>query len=171
MLRLQIQPDGRVAVDMGQPKLEPSEIPFFATERAKRYAIAADGMDMEIGVVSMGNPHAVLVVDNVDQAPVAHLGPLLERHGRFPNAPTSVSCRSWPRIISGFGFRTGCRRDPGLRQRRLRGGGDRSAVGSAMAECPGGIAGRRIDDPLGRRGRAGHMTGPAETVFEGRIEW
>ena len=84
LLRLQIQPNGQVAVDMGQPKLEPADIPFFATQRAKQYLIAADGVDMAIGAVSMGNPHAVLVVADVDRAPVAHLGPLLERHGRFP---------------------------------------------------------------------------------------
>ncbi len=85
LLRLQIQPDEQVVVEMGQPQLEPETIPFLAAERATRYPITVGGVEIEIGVVSMGNPHAVLTVDNVDDAEVTSLGALLEQHPRFPH--------------------------------------------------------------------------------------
>jgi diaminopimelate epimerase len=171
LLRLQIQPDGRVAVDMGQPRLEPAEIPFFATERASVYPIAADGLDMEIGVASLGNPHAVLRVDDVDRAPVAHLGPLLERHGRFPHranigfmqivAPDQIRLRVFER---GVGETLAC------------------GSGACAAVVVGRLWGRlwpnvRVELPGGEltvhwagEGEAVTMSGPAETVFEGWIE-
>ncbi|MFO1371694.1 MAG: diaminopimelate epimerase [Candidatus Competibacteraceae bacterium] len=171
LLRLQIQADGRVAVDMGQPRLEPAEIPFFATERAGRYPIAADGVELEIGAVSMGNPHAVLVVDDVECAPVMHLGPLLERHGRFPNR-TNVE---FMQIIA-----------PDHVRLRVfeRGAGETLACGSGA--CAAVVAGRlwgalwpnvRVELPGGEltihwagEGESVTMTGPAVTVFEGWIE-
>ncbi len=171
LLWLQIQPDGRVAVDMGQPRLEPTEIPFFATERASVYPIAADGLEMEIGAVSMGNPHAVLRVDDVDQAPVAHLGPLLERHGRFPHR-------------ANIGFMQIVAPDH-IRLRVFeRGVGETLACGSGA--CAAVVVGRlwgklwpnvRVDLPGGEltvhwagEGEGVTMSGPAETVFEGWIE-
>lgn len=172
LLHLHIQPDGQVAVDMGQPKLEPAEIPFFADERAERYAIAADGLDMEIGVVSMGNPHAVLIVENVDTAPVAHLGPLLERHGRFPK-----------RTNVGFMQILGPDR---VRLRVFeRGVGETLACGSGA--CAAVVTGRlraalrprvRVQLPGGEltihwagEGETVTMIGPATTVFQGQLEW
>jgi diaminopimelate epimerase len=170
-LQLHIQPDGQVAVDMGRPRLEPAEVPFFATERATRYLIAADGVDLEIGVVSMGNPHAVLRVDDVDQAPVAHLGPLLERHGRFPQR-TNVG---FMQIVAPDHIR--------LRVFE-RGAGETLACGSGA--CAAVVAGRlwgrlwpkvRVELPGGElsihwagEGESVVMTGPATTVFEGWIE-
>ena len=172
LLRLRLQADGRVAVDMGQPRLEPADVPFFATARAQRYPIAADGVELEIGVVSMGNPHAVLVVEAVDHAPVAHLGPLLERHGRFPNR-TNVE---FMQIIS-----------PDQVRLRVfeRGTGETLACGSGA--CAAVVAGRlwgllwpnvRVELPGGEltihwagEGETVTMTGPAVTVFEGWIEW
>jgi diaminopimelate epimerase len=85
IIELNRQADGMVTVDMGRPQLEPEHIPFLASRRATCYAIEVDGRQWQIAAVSMGNPHAVLQVDNVDTAPVNHLGPLLERHERFPN--------------------------------------------------------------------------------------
>lgn len=171
LLRLRIQPDGRVAVDMGQPRLEPAEIPFFATERANRYVIAADGMDMEIGAVSMGNPHAVLLVDDVDRAPVAHLGPLLERHGRFPKR-------------ANVGFMQIIAPDQVRLRVFERGAGETLACGSGA--CAAVVVGRlwgllwpnvRVELPGGEltihwagEGESVMMTGPAITVFEGWIE-
>jgi len=171
LLALRLQPDGRVAVDMGQPRLDPAEVPFFATERAARYPIAADGMELEIGVVSMGNPHAVLVVDDVDRAPVARMGPLLERHGRFPNR-------------ANVGFMQIVAPDH-IRLRVFeRGAGETLACGSGA--CAAVVAGRlwgllwpnvRVELPGGEltvhwagEGESAIMTGPAETVFEGWIE-
>ena len=171
LLRLHIQPDGRVVVDMGQPRLEPADVPFFATERAPRYLIAADGLEFGVGVVSMGNPHAVLVVDDVDCAPVAHLGPLLERHGRFPQR-------------ANVGFMQIVAPDH-IRLRVFeRGTGETLACGSGA--CAAVVAGRlwgllwpnvRVDLPGGElsihwagEGESVTLTGPATTVFEGWIE-
>ena len=170
-LQLRIQPNGQVVVDMGQPRLEPAAVPFFATDRASRYLIAADGMDFEIGVVSMGNPHAVLIVDDVHQAPVAHLGPLLERHGRFPQrtnvgfmqivAPDHIRLRVFER---GVGETLAC------------------GSGACAAVVVGRLWGRlwpkvRVELPGGElsihwvgEGESVTMTGPATTVFEGWIE-
>ncbi len=171
-LQLHLQPDGQVAVDMGQPRLEPVDIPFFADERAPRYLIAADGVDLEIGAVSMGNPHAVLRVDDVDQAPVEHLGPLLERHGRFPQR-TNVG---FMQIVA-----------PNHIRLRVfeRGAGETLACGSGA--CAAVVAGRlwgrlgptvRVELPGGAltiewagEGQAVRMTGPATTVFDGWIAW
>lgn len=171
LIHLHLQPDGQVVVDMGQPRLEPADIPFFATERAAHYAIAADGLKLEIGAVSMGNPHAVLRVDSVDQAPVAHLGPLLERHGCFPQrvnvgfmqivAPNHIRLRVFE-----------------------RGTGETLACGSGA--CAAVVVGRmwgllwptvRVELPGGEltvhwagEGESVSLIGPATTVFEGWIE-
>ena len=76
--------DGRVAVSMPQPEFEPALIPFIAESRAPTYRLDADGRDIEIMAVSIGNPHCVLEVPDVDSAPVERLGPALEHHPRFP---------------------------------------------------------------------------------------
>lgn len=171
LLRLTIQADDRVTVDMGQPRLDPADVPFFATERTPLYPIAADGIELEIGVVSMGNPHAVLRVDDVERAPVAHLGPLLERHGRFPQranigfmqvvAPDQIRLRVYER---GVGETLAC------------GSGACAAVvagrlwgllwPSVRVELPGGA----LDIHWAGEGEPVTMTGPAVTVFEGWIE-
>jgi diaminopimelate epimerase len=77
--------DGTVSVEMAVPEFAPQLVPFRAGQQAPRYAITAGADTVDIGVVSMGNPHAVVSVSDVDLAPVNHLGPLLERHERFPN--------------------------------------------------------------------------------------
>ena len=84
IITLQIDSQGWVTVNMGPPRLEPSQIPFVAEEAALDYRIEVDGELYQIAAVSMGNPHAVLRVDDVDNAPVALLGPRLESHPRFP---------------------------------------------------------------------------------------
>ena len=75
---------GRVAVDMGVPDFAPRSLPFLAEREADSYALEIQGGSVEIGAVSVGNPHAVLTVPSVDAAPVATLGPQIERHPRFP---------------------------------------------------------------------------------------
>jgi diaminopimelate epimerase len=77
--------DGRVRVDMGVPDFDPAQVPFVADGDADAHAVEAAGQTIAIGVVAMGNPHAVLVVDDVASADVAGLGPTLERHPRFPD--------------------------------------------------------------------------------------
>jgi diaminopimelate epimerase len=79
-----VDDDGLVAVSMGTPEFDPDRIPFVASERATRYTLASGDEQIEVCVVSMGNPHCVLHVDDVDAAPVNELGPILERHERFP---------------------------------------------------------------------------------------
>jgi len=84
IITLQIDGQGWVTVNMGPPRLEPGQIPFVADAPAIDYRIEVDGELYQIAAVSMGNPHAVLRVDDVDSAPVATLGPRLESHSRFP---------------------------------------------------------------------------------------
>ena len=171
LLSLYLLPDGQVTVNMGQPRLEPVDVPFLATERALRYAIAVDGMELDIGVVSMGNPHAVVMVNDVDQAPVAHLGPLLERHSRFPKR-------------ANIGFMQVV--DPKHIRLRVfeRGAGETLACGSGA--CAAVVVGRlwdrlrsnvRVELPGGElaihwtgEGESVTMTGRAVTIFEGWIE-
>jgi diaminopimelate epimerase len=128
-------------------------------------------MELEIGVVSMGNPHAVLMVNDIDRAPVAHLGPLLERHGRFPQrvnvgfmqiiAPDHIRLRVFER---GAGETLAC------------GSGACAAVvvgrlwdrlsPNVRVELPGGV----LEIHWAGEGASVMMTGPAATVFEGWIE-
>jgi diaminopimelate epimerase len=76
--------DDLVSVSMGCPSFEPARVPFLADQPALQYPLEVDGRILEIQVVSMGNPHCVIEVTNVDDAPVQQLGPSIERHERFP---------------------------------------------------------------------------------------
>ena len=73
-----------ISVDMGVPNFDPKSLPFEASAEAHIYPLAVAGTEVEIGAVSMGNPHAVLTVGSVTSAPVDRLGPAIERHPRFP---------------------------------------------------------------------------------------
>ena len=84
LVSARIRKDGLVAVSMGSPDFEPARIPFLAEERAERYTLDVDGQELEILAVSMGNPHCVLQVRDIDTAPVSKLGPRIEHHERFP---------------------------------------------------------------------------------------
>ena len=79
-----LEVDGQVTVDMGVPRFEPREIPFLAEQRAPTYVLDLTDKQIEISAVSMGNPHAVQVVADVDSAPVAADGPRIEAHASFP---------------------------------------------------------------------------------------
>lgn len=74
----------RITVSMGAPVFEPADIPFVAESRADRYPLDVDGEEFDVAVVSMGNPHCILQVADVQNADVARLGPLIEHHERFP---------------------------------------------------------------------------------------
>jgi diaminopimelate epimerase len=80
----QLLEDGRISVNMGAPTFAPEEVPFTASGSSLSYGLDVDGDTYRIAIVSMGNPHCVLDVDDVAAAPVATLGPLIERHERFP---------------------------------------------------------------------------------------
>ncbi|HSD60362.1 MAG TPA: diaminopimelate epimerase [Burkholderiales bacterium] len=166
-----LEPDGQVTVNMGVPSFEPVQIPFDAPARGLAYELEVAGRSLEVSVVSMGNPHAVQQVSDLDAAPVAEQGPLIERHPRFPN-----------RVNAGFMQVVGRGR---IRLRVYeRGAGETLACGTgACAAVVAGVQRGVLDSPVRVSTRGGDliirwdgegqpvwMTGPAETVFEGEIE-
>lgn len=173
-----LQPDGRVTVDMGPPAFAPERVPFDAAGLQPRlegdgelWPLEVDGTSVWVAVASMGNPHAVQRVDDVQSAPVERLGPLIEGHPRFPR-----------RVNAGF-MQIVSRTHIRLRVYE-RGSGETLACGTgACAAVAAGIRlgwlDRRVDvDTRGGRlsiewsggGTSVFMTGPAVTVFEGEIE-
>jgi diaminopimelate epimerase len=166
-----LEPDGRVTVDMGQPIFDPRRVPFDTDSDALVQSLDVDGVMVRITALSMGNPHAVQVVDDVASAPVATLGPQIERHPRFPQ-----------RVNAGFMQVVDRHR---IRLRVFeRGAGETLACGTGA--CAAGVAGIKrglLDSPVEVETRGGRltitwqgadnavwMTGPAETVFDGEIE-
>jgi diaminopimelate epimerase len=84
-IRARVHDAHLVSVDMGAPNFDPKSLPFDASAEAHVYPLAVAGTEVEIGAVSMGNPHAVLTVNSVASAPLDRLGPAIEKHPRFPN--------------------------------------------------------------------------------------
>jgi diaminopimelate epimerase len=85
LMQLNINADGSVTVDMGIPKGTPTDIPFIATQQATHYELNLDkGLTVTIHTINVGNPHAVLLVDDINEVPVHELGPQISRHDRFP---------------------------------------------------------------------------------------
>ena len=84
LIRARVHDANLISVDMGVPNFDPKSLPFDASSEAHVYPLAVAGTEVEIGAVSMGNPHAVLTVASVASAPVDRLGPAIERHPRFP---------------------------------------------------------------------------------------
>jgi len=177
-LELKLQPDGRVTVDMGAPVFEPVRVPFDSSGLSPRqvagfnlWPIDVQGEAVEIAVVSMGNPHAVHVVADVDRAPVATLGPAIESHARFPR-----------RVNAGF-LQVIDRAHVRLRVYE-RGAGETLACGTgACAAVVAGICQQLLDRVVHVQTRGGTltiewqggdapvlMTGPAVSVYEGAIE-
>ncbi|ODV10659.1 MAG: diaminopimelate epimerase [Rubrivivax sp. SCN 70-15] len=179
-LTLALQADGRVTVDMNRPIFEPARVPFDAAGLVPRRLPDPDhgfelwplaDLGVEVAVLSMGNPHAVLRVDDVDTAPVASLGPRIEAHARFPR-----------KVNAGF-VQLMSRAEVKLRVYE-RGAGETLACGTGA--CAAVVAGIRLgwlDRRVEVHTRGGDlliewphaeasvlMTGPAETVFEGEIE-
>ena len=178
-----LEADGRVTVDMGRPVLEPARVPFDATGLVpvplgftQKWPLALDGQAQEATVfivpVSMGNPHAVQLVDDVDTAPVARTGPLIEGHRRFPQ-----------RVNAGY-LQIVSRSEVRLRVYE-RGAGETLACGTgACAAVVAGVGLSLLDAPVDVHTRGGLltiawaggpadpvlMTGPATTVFEGQID-
>lgn len=171
LIVLCLQADGQVTVNMGVPRLDPACLPFQADQMASSYALDVQGSTCHIAAVSMGNPHAVLRVDDVDNAAVSILGPLIESHPRFPR-----------RVNVGF-MQVINRNHIKLRVYE-RGAGETLACGTGACAAmvagfiqgwldhevevslPGGklvIHWLGGDNPL-------YMTGPATFVFEGHIE-
>jgi diaminopimelate epimerase len=169
-LKLQLEKNNLVSVNMGLPEFEPEKIPFQAEMAAGSYTILANGQEHEIGAVALGNPHAVLLVEDVERAPVNSLGPAIESHTRFPS-----------RVNVGFMQVM----SPGEIKLRVyeRGVGETLACGSgACAAVVVGIARGILENEVDVHLRGGkvkikwqgqgspvEMTGPAATVFEGQI--
>lgn len=163
--------DGRVRVDMGVPDFEPETIPFIAEQRQKLYKLELGNDEVEIAAVSMGNPHAVQVVDDIAMAPVSLTGPEIEHHQRFPH-----------RVNAGY-MQIKDRHTIHLRVWE-RGSGETLACGTgACAAVVSGIMQGLIDSPVEVNLRGGKldiewsgegtsvfMTGPAEYVYEGSYE-
>jgi diaminopimelate epimerase len=175
-----LEADGQVTVDMGAPQFDPERVPFDARGLqpilgGKGWPLELAGREAKVAVLSMGNPHAVQTVPDVDSAPVATEGPLIERHPRFPRrvnagymqvlARTHIRLRVWE-----------------------RGAGETLACGTgACAAVVAGIREGLLDDSVEVATRGGRLTirwaggendpncavwmiGPAVSVFEGEIE-
>ena len=175
VLTLRRQDDGRVQVDMGAPRLNPESLPFesagLQADAQGLWPLAlADGDAVKVALVSMGNPHAVLWVNDVDQAPVALRGPQIQADPRFAQGVNvgflQIQSRTRARI-----------------RVYERGAGETLACGTgACAAVVAGIRAGLLDAAVEVQARGGllriewdgvgsvFMTGPAETVFQGSIE-
>ncbi|EKL5296555.1 diaminopimelate epimerase [Vibrio parahaemolyticus] len=167
---LDVEDDGEVTVNMGVPEFEPNKIPFKAKQKEKTYIMRAGDKTLFCGAVSMGNPHVVTVVDDVDTADVGTLGPLLESHERFPERVNA-------------GFMQVVSRDHIRLRVYERGAGETQACGSgACGAVAVGILQGLLDEsvkvslPGGELhiswqgpGKPLFMTGPATHVFDGQL--
>jgi diaminopimelate epimerase len=165
-----LEADGQVTVDMGVPRFAAADLPFTGGEGAPDEVLDVDGATVRVSALSMGNPHAVQVVSDVDAAPVVTQGPRIEHHPRFPQ-----------RVNAGY-MQVVDRATIRLRVWE-RGAGETLACGTGA--CAAVVAGVRLgllDSPVRVHARGGElviawagegkpvqMTGPAATVFEG--EW
>jgi diaminopimelate epimerase len=166
-----LEDSGRVTVDMGVPRFAPREVPFLAEDTRLVYPLVVAGVTIEVSVLSMGNPHAVQIVESVERAPVTTQGPLIEHHPAFPQrvnagymqalSRSHIRLRVWERgagetLACGTGacaaVVAGIRR--GLLEREVR---VTTRGGDLMIRWPGDSA------PV-------MMTGDAVAVFDGEID-
>lgn len=170
-LALQFEADGRISVDMGRPRFEPAAIPFRAEAEALDYPVPIPAPATRMAVLGLGNPHAVIRVEDVAAAPVAEIGEAL---GQAPEFPEGVNV-GFMEVVSPDRIR--------LRVHE-RGAGETRACGSGA--CAAAVAGRRwglleahvtVALPGGELAVSWNntndtvtLTGPAQRVFEGRIE-
>ncbi|WP_072768061.1 diaminopimelate epimerase [Nitrosospira sp. Nsp11] len=166
-----LEADGEVTVNMGAPKLEPREIPFIAEKRATTYPLDIGSKQLEFSVVSMGNPHAVQLVPDIDHAPVLTEGVTIEGHPRFPQRVNA----GYMQVIDRHHIRV---------RVYERGAGETLACGTgACAAVVAGIQRGLLESPVKVSFRGGDlfirwegenqpvwMTGPAVTVFDGEID-
>lgn len=159
-----------VIVDMGEPVFEPARIPFAADAAADRYEIVVGDERLDIGAVSMGNPHAVVAVDDVAEPALQRLGPLLTNHPRFAQGANAGFVQRLDRgqlrlrvHERGAGWTRACGTGACAAMAALHQRGD--VDDSVAVELPGGTL--RID--WAGPGRTLWMTGPAAFAFEG--EW
>jgi diaminopimelate epimerase len=171
VVHARLRPDGLVSVAMGVPDFDPRALPFTAEREAPSYRIELPSGPVEFGAVSIGNPHAVIRVRSVRDAPVDTVGPAMENHARFPRrvnvgfleivAPDHVRLRVFER---GVGETQAC--------------GTGACAAVAIGRRHGPLAEDvRVDVPGGRLivqwpgpGEPIWLTGPAETAFEGHVD-
>lgn len=170
LITLDVKDNGMVTVDMGAPILEPASIPFLAKEQAKDYMLNIEGKDTRFSAISVGNPHAVVLVDDINNAPVETLGKSIQADTHFPN---SVN----------VGFMQVIDRSNIKLRVYERGVGETQACGTGA--CAAVIAGRiqgLLDESVVAKLLGGElsiswsggqnpvmMTGPTATVFKGTI--
>ena len=170
VIELRVGKEGWVTVNMGVPELEPERIPFNATGRALTYKVQVGDDSVELSAISMGNPHAVLLVDDIDTAPVEVLGPVLESHDNFPKR-------------ANIGFLQIVDRQNARLRVFERGSGETLACGSGA--CAAMVAGRLrglLDERVRIELRGGPLTlewqgegapvmmeGPTARVFDGQV--
>jgi diaminopimelate epimerase len=171
LIVLTLEDDDQVTVNMGVPQLAPAALPFQADQQADSYPIEVSGETYQIAAVSMGNPHAVLRVDSVENAAVSRLGPLLEAHQRFPQHVN-------------VGFMQVVAKDAIKLRVYERGVGETLACGTGA--CAAVVAGQiqgwleqrvkvtLLGGELVIRWQGGnnplYMTGPATHVYDGQID-
>ena len=171
LISLHQRDDGNISVNMGEPRFLAADIPFLGEDDALCADFEVGAARLQLSVLSMGNPHAVQVVADVDTAPVLTQGPLIEQHARFPKRVNA-------------GFMQVC--DPHHIRLRVyeRGAGETLACGTgACAAVVAGIRRNLLVSPVQVTTRGGNleiawagggqpvwMTGPAATVFEGEIQ-
>ena len=177
VVRARVREDGLVSVDMGAPNFDPQALPMLAVDgagpalEAPAYSLSVDGTDVEIGAVSMGNPHAILEVPDVTTAPLERWGPAIENHPRFPRRANvgfmqivgrgHIRLRVFERGVGEtLACGTGACAAVAVGRRRGRLDGD------VRVDLPGGTA--RVSWTAGDE----HvwLTGPAATVFSGSID-
>ncbi len=171
MVRAEVRADGLVSVDMGVPNFDPRALPMDVPGESPTYSLDIDGRTVEYGAVSMGNPHAVLHVADVNAAPVDRVGPAIELHPRFPRR-TNVG---FMQIVDRGRIRLRVH-ERGAGETRACGTGACGAVAvgrrhglldaEVRVELPGGTA--VVDWPDAARPM--WLTGPATTVFTGSID-
>jgi len=170
LIILKLEGNGDVTVNMGVPQFAPQSLPFIADTQSSAYTLETREGEIEIAAVSMGNPHAVLQVDDVETANVAQLGPEIERHPRFPERVNV----GFMQILSTEAIRLRVY-ERGAEETLACGTGACAAVAagrlqgklddSVKVSLPGGelvIRWQGENEPL-------FMTGPATRVFEGKI--
>jgi len=168
-----LKENGNVTVDMGAPQFSPDKIPFVSENQAIRYTLELDKTpNVEMGVVSMGNPHAVMLVDDIDTADVETLGAMIETHPHFPErvnvgfmqvvSSTQINLRVYER---GAGETQAC------------GTGACAAVvigiqqGLLDKEVKVSLPGGDLDIVWAGDQDSVWMTGPATQVYDGEIAW
>jgi len=167
---INLRNDGDVTVDMGAPVFEPKQIPFTADQTSSLYEVEVETQKVQIGAVSMGNPHAVIQVDDIITAPVSTLGPKIESHSMFPNKanvgfmqvlnPQHIKLRVFER---GVGETSAC--GTGACAAVVVGQLQHLLDAKVTVELPGGnlhIECQSSNDPV-------FMTGPAQLSFEGSL--